>query len=296
VSPDAYLCNQHDDDHDQADPRSSNTENGAERNLVKGVTVVLPCVPEADVGKADAAPGEESSQTRQRLEPVEGNRSTSVEGHECKRRPCENKDGGPQRPASAVNVSEEAGGVALFGKRTECTGSTVDTRETDGDDREHDDDVGEVGEPNDTGTLSDNDEGRGFNIDEATAQETRVVVRNEQTDESQRQDVEEGDAPENLLDRRRQRPRRVLGFGSSKTDKLSTREGEGGGDKDATEANEVGECARVVPCSTALVCIVPVNLSAGDQIMCESGLCLLSTRGTTTANEDHTHEKENDDR
>jgi hypothetical protein len=222
--------------------------------------VVLPCVPEANVGEADAAPGKESSQTRQRLEPVESDRSTGVQCHEGKRRPCENKDGGPKRSASTVNVSEEAGGVTLFGKRTECTGSTVDTRETDGDDREHNDDVGEVGESDDAGALGDDDERRGFNIDKATAQETRVVVRNEQTNESEGQDVEESDAPENLLDRRRKRPRGVLGLSSSKTDKLSTREGEGGGDEDATEANEVGECARVVPCLTALVCIIPVKL------------------------------------
>jgi hypothetical protein len=222
------------------------------------VAVVLPCVPETDVGKADAAPGEECSQTRKRLKPIEGDGSSSVEGHERERRPCEDEDGSPQRSTCTVNVGEKAGRIALLSKRAQCTRATIDTRETNGDDGQHDDDVGEVGEADDASVVSDNDERRGFDVDETTAQESLICVGNEQTDESQRQNVEKGNAPENLLDRRRQRPCWVLRFGSSKTNKLSARKGESGGDKNTTEADKGSECARIRPRLAALVGAVSV--------------------------------------
>ena len=173
--------------------------------------MVLPCIPETNVGEADATPGEERSKTGKRLEPVEGNGSTSIQGHEGKWRPCEDEDGGPQRSASPVNVREEARSVTLLSKRTQCTRATVDTRETDGDDRQHNNDVGEVGESDDAGTLSNNDEGRCLDIDKGSiAEKFGIIMFDEQTNKSERQDVEQGDAPEDLLDCRRQRLRRVL--------------------------------------------------------------------------------------
>lgn len=75
----------------------------------------------------------------------------------------------------------------------------------------------------------------------------------EETDEGERQDVEQGDAPEDLLDRRRERPGRVLGFGSSETDEFSTGEGESSRDEDTTETEEIGERARVLPSLSTLV-------------------------------------------
>lgn len=166
--------------------------------------MVLPSIPETDVGKADAAPGEECSQTRKRLQPVEGDRSTGVERHECEWRPRKNEDGGPQRTAGAVDVGEEARCVTLLSERTQCTRSTVDTGKTNGNDGEHDDGVGEVGKSDDTSALGDDDERRGFNVDKTAAQKSGVVVVDEQTDECEGQNVEEGDTPEDLLDGRGQ--------------------------------------------------------------------------------------------
>lgn len=166
--------------------------------------MVLPCISETNVGEANAAPGEECSQTGKRLEPVESDGSTSVQGHEGKWGPCEDEDGGPQRTAGTVDVREEAWGVTLFSERTQCTGSAVDTRKADRDDRQHDDDVGEVGEADDSGPVSDDDEWRRFDVDErAISHELFVGVLNKQTNEGQRQDVKECNAPEDLLDRRR---------------------------------------------------------------------------------------------
>jgi hypothetical protein len=225
------------------------------------VTVILPCIPETNVGEANTAPGEECSQTGKRLKPVESDGSTSVQGHEGERRPKEDEDSGPQGSASAVNVREEARSITLLSKRTQCTRATVDTRETDGNDRQHDDDVGKVGESDNASALGNNDEGRGLDIDEgAIAKEIGVVMFDEQTDESERQDIEESNAPEDLLDRRGQRPRRVLRFSSSKTDELSARERKCSGDKDATESDKAGESARIRPCFAPLVSIVAVTL------------------------------------
>jgi hypothetical protein len=258
------------------------------------VAVVLPCIPETNVGEADATPGEERSKTGKRLEPVEGNGSTSIQGHEGKWRPCEDEDGGPQRSASPVNVREEARSVTLLSKRTQCTRATIDTREADGDHRQHNDDVGEVGESDNASPISNDDEWRGFHIDHTTAQKLRVSVLDKETDKSERQDVEERNAPEHLLNRRGQRPCRVLGLSSSKTDKLSAREGEGGGDEHTAETNKVGECARIAPCSTALVCRVPFNLVSNMRRITDLSVCLLSVGWSTAADEDHTHEKEDD--
>jgi hypothetical protein len=241
-----YLGDENNNNHDQADPRSGDAEDGSEWNLVKSVAVVLPRVSETDVGEANAAPGEERSQTGKGLQPVESNGSTSVQGHEGKWGPGEDEDGGPQGTASTVNVREEARSVTLLSKRTKCTRATVDAGETDGNDRQHNDDVGEVGEADDTSTVSDDDERRRFDVDErAISHQLFVGVLNKQTHESQRQDVEERDTPEDLLNRRREGPCWVLGLGSCKTNKLSAGEGEGGGDKNTAETNKVSERARV---------------------------------------------------
>jgi hypothetical protein len=261
------------------------------------VAVVLPGVPEADVREADAAPGEEGGKTGEGLQPVERDGAAGGQGHESQGRPGDDEQGGEQRTAGAVNVAEELGGVALLGKRAECAGATVDTGETDGDDGKHDDDVGEVGEADDTGSLGDNDEGRGCHIDVAAVSEkSGVVVVDEETDEGEGQDVEEGDAPEDLLDRRGERLARVLGFGCSETDKLGSREGERCCHEHSAEADESGERARVLPPLSTLVFGEPVAVVSNRSIMnCLRGICLLSIGRTATADEDDTHEQEYDD-
>jgi hypothetical protein len=61
-----------------------------------------------------------------------------------------------------------------------------------------------VSEALDTSSVGDDDERRGLHIDHATAQKLRVGVLDKQTNKGERQDVEERDAPEDLLDRRGQ--------------------------------------------------------------------------------------------
>ena len=292
-----YLSDEDDDDQAQSDPGSGHAEDGSEGDLVDGVAVVLPSVPEADVGEAYAAPSEEGGETGERLQPVEGDSAAGGQGHESQGRPHDDEQSGVERTAGAVDVAEEAGGVTLFGERAECAGATVDTGETDGDDGKHDDDVGEVGEADDTGPLGDDDERRGGHVDvAAVSEESGVVVVDEETDEGEGQDVEEGDAPEDLLDRRRERLARVLGFGCSETDKLGSGEGEGCCHEHSAEANESGERAGVLPPLSTLVFGEPVAVVSNRSITsCLRGICLLSIGRTATADEDDTHEKEDDD-
>jgi hypothetical protein len=292
----AYLSDEDDDDQAQSDPGSGHAEDGGEGDLVNGVAMVLPGVPEADVGEADATPGEEGGKTGERLQPVESDGAAGGQGHEGQGRPHDDEQGGVKRTAGAVDVGEESRCVTLLGKRAECAGATVDTGETDGDDGKHDDDVGEVGEADDTGSLGDDDEWRGLHIDVAAVSEkSLVVVVDEETDEGEGQDVEEGDTPEDLLDRRGKRLARVLGFGCSETDKLGSREGEGCSHEHSAEADESGERAGILPPLSTLVFGEAVIVVSNRPIMSNMGRAgLLSVGGTATADKDDTHEQEDD--
>lgn len=73
---DVELSNKDDNDHDETAPRTVDTTDGLEWNLVNGVTVIFPCASESDVCKADRSPGEESSETRQGKEPLEDERTS----------------------------------------------------------------------------------------------------------------------------------------------------------------------------------------------------------------------------
>ena len=279
VHDEAYLSDEDNYDKAQSDPGSGHAEDGGEGDLVDGVAVVLPGVPESDVGEADAAPCEEGGKTGERHEPVEGDGTAGGEGHESQRRPGDDEDGGPQRTAGAVDVAEEAGSVTLLSKRTERARATVDTGEADGDDRQHDDDVGEVSKSNDAGALSNDDERRGGHIDVAASKKSGVVVVDEETNESKGQDVEQGDAPEDLLDRRRERLGGVLRFGCSETDELGTREGEGSSDEHSAESDKGGERTGVLPPLATLVLGESITVVSNRPIVVDvDARCLLTLR------------------
>jgi hypothetical protein len=165
------------------------------------VALRKPGLAEADVGEADGAPGEERRKTRQSQQPVKHGRALGVEV---------NVREGPERAeernrqegtAGAVNVRKELGGVALLGEGGEGAGAAVDGRDADGEHRHEDDDVHEGVVALEVGVLAHEDEGRGVDVGVGVgAQQVLVVVRDQQADEEQAQDVEEGDTPEDLLD------------------------------------------------------------------------------------------------
>lgn len=218
------------------------------------MSVILPGSAEANVSKADASPCKECSQTREGNKPVESSDTAGRKRHERQRSERNDRDGREKRTTGTINVAEEPRRVTLLCHRSQCARATVDTRQTDGNDREEDDRIDKVTESRDAGVDSGDDEWGGADIDEAAvANESLVVPRHKETDKEECQDVEKGDAPEDLLDCARESLLRVLGLGGRQTYELRTREGERGRDEDAAEAGEAGECAGVVPCSSAPV-------------------------------------------
>jgi hypothetical protein len=127
----------------------------------------------------------------------------------------------------------------LFGKGSECARRAVNRGVADGKNGNHDDGVEYGGESFDSGILDSNNK-RGCN-DVGTVgvlQKTRVVVGNDQTDNGQGYDVEERNAPEDLLDGGGQRLSGIGSFRCSKTNQFGSREGKGCVDEDTTKALE----------------------------------------------------------
>ena len=236
---------------------------------------------EADVGQADGTPGEEGSETRQGEQPVKDSRPLSIKVNIRQRGEGTDGEDRDERAARAVNVGEDPGGVALLGERGERAGATVHGGHADGQDRNEDDDVHERVIAVEVGVLAHEHEGRGGDVGVRVsgAQKARVVVRDQEADEEQTQDVEEGDTPEDLLDGTGERLQGVLGLSRGETDELGSGEGEGGGDENGAEpAEAVGEGTRLVPGTRANIFVIA---TAG---------------GATTEDQDEGNDHEDDDR
>lgn len=200
--------------------------------------MVLPRGAEADVRIADGAPGEESGQTGKLQEPEEHGLTGGSQGDVRQRGARDDGNSGPEGTTGAVDVGEDLRCVPLLGEGAQGARATVDARQADRDDGEQDDDVDEVGEARDAGVLGDHDERRGLDIDEATADEARVGVGDQEPDKGQGQNVEERNAPEHLLDGAGKRLLRRFRLGGGETDQLGAGKGEGGRDEDAAHAGE----------------------------------------------------------
>lgn len=278
-SKEAYLSDEDKNVEGETDPRSDDTTDGSEGDLVDGVAVVLPGVAETDVRQADGAPGEESSKRGQVEKPVEDDNTLGINVNVCENTTEGDQSGGPERTSGLVNVREDNGSVTLLGHGGEGARSTVDTGDTDRDNGDKNDHVHEVVETVETGIATDQDEGGGLGVGEGSlGQEGGVVRVDEQTDEEETQDVEEGDTPEDLLDGTGKRFDGVAGLSGSQTDQFSTSEGEGSCDEDGAETLEaVLERTRVVPVAGTPVLVV------------------TTTRRTTTADKNERDDHEDDD-
>lgn len=116
-------------------------------------------------------------------------------------------------------------------------------------------------------TISNSDhERRGVGVGIAAAQQTRVVVSNQEASDGERDDVEQQDAPENLLDGLGQFDPRIPRLGGSQTNKFRAGEGEGGCDEDTAETFEaVVESTWFVPrASSEVSSIVTRHAAAVD--------------------------------
>ena len=73
------LCNENDDNEDKSEPGSPDAKDVLERDFVESVAVVLPGLSETDMAKANGAPSEQGSKTRQSLQPDEDSVSFSID-------------------------------------------------------------------------------------------------------------------------------------------------------------------------------------------------------------------------
>jgi hypothetical protein len=128
------LSNENHNDYAKTQPGAVDTADGFERNLVDGVSVVRPCLAEANVGQADGTPGEEGSHTGELEQPSEDELTIGSQVHVGEG--SAEKDGGHghQRATRAINVGEDLGGVTLLTESSESAGATVDTGHTNGHD------------------------------------------------------------------------------------------------------------------------------------------------------------------
>lgn len=219
------------------------------------------------MAQADRSPGEQSSETRERKQPVEHRRAGSSQVDIGKGTESDDRKDGEQRAVGTINVGENLGSISLLSKSSEGTRTAVDAGHTEGKDGDENDDVHERVETLQVGVLADQHEGRSVDVNEGVgAQKVVVVVRDQETDEEETEDVKEGDTPEHLLDGARKRLDGVLGLSSRQTDELSSGEGESSRDEAGAETAEtVGESSRVVPERGAGVVVVPGTLGAAAE-------------------------------
>ena len=250
------LSDQHQTVEDEANPGADHTGLGLEGQLVQAVALGLPATAETNMREADGAPGEDGRKTRDGHHPAKSNGLLVRSSQEAEETQSRGHKDGPEGTTLAINVGQETGCLALLGESGQGTGRSVDGGVTDGQDSNHDHYVHDGGQALDTGVLDGDDKGRCLGVGGgATRQESLFVVGNQETDDGKRDDVEESDPPEHLLDSTGERLARVSSLGRGETDQLGTRERKSGVDKDTAETLEaIVECAWVAP-------VLPTNIT-----------------------------------
>lgn len=240
--------------------------------------MVLPGFAESNVGKADGAPSEESGQAGDGKKPVEDDGTGGIQADIGDEAEQNEEDDGGQGAARLVDVGEELRSIALLSQSGQGSGSSIHTRDTDGQDGGENDEVHEMVETLQASVLADKHKGRGLGVGIGGRREqSGIIAANQQADEEETKDVKGGNTPEDLLDSTGHVLGGVSRLGSGKTDQLSTGEGEGSGDKDGTETLEaILERARVIPVASTPVLVVSAIL------------------GTTTEDKDKSDNHEDD--
>ena len=103
----------------EADPGADDAGLSPERKLVEGVALGLPGFAEADVRKADGAPCQNRGKTGNGLHPGKSAVLGTGGRKECEEAKSGGDDDGEEGAALAVDVGEEAGGLALVCKGRE---------------------------------------------------------------------------------------------------------------------------------------------------------------------------------
>ncbi|RUP44204.1 LOW QUALITY PROTEIN: hypothetical protein BC936DRAFT_149792 [Jimgerdemannia flammicorona] len=215
-------------------------EDGPERVQLCAVGKVVQRSSLGDVGLAEsvmgcgnATPCDKSCKAGEVEEPGIDD-AVSDEG--CEEREGADKGGGEERvdwDASLGHLLEDCGGLALKGEVVEYATRSVETRVACGEDGGDDDGVHDVRGGLETGLEEDEGERRDGDGIDGGIEEVRVVVGDYQADDKDGKDVEEEDAPEDLLDRCRHILSRILRFSRRHAHKLRPLERESGNEEDA---------------------------------------------------------------
>ncbi len=241
----------------EADPGPDCAEHGSEWEVVGRAAVHGPGFAEANMRVADAAPGEEVGKTGDGQKPSEDGASrwgfvdvgeaAEEEGHD-------EHDVGT---TFGVNAGTDCGTHATCTESLDGTGCGEGAGVRDGEDGQGDDCVEDGWECFDASQLEGEHERRVAGVTSGGLGEVGVVRGDDQTQEEERDHVEEGDAPEDLLGGFRDRLARVGGFCCCETNQLSSSEGEGSRDENGTESLEaIAKCTWLVP-------VVSTNVASG---------------------------------
>lgn len=225
----------------------------------------LPGLAEADVGGADGAPGEQEGQTGEGEEPGEDGALTGGLTDEGEAAKSDLEQDTPDGTALTVDIGEELGGHTALGHGLNGTGGTEGAGVGDGDDGEGDDGVEDGREDLDAGILDGEHEGGRLGVCARGTQQTRVVGSDDEAEDEEVDDVEQEDAPKDLLHRTGDGLLGVGRLGGGETDQFGTAKGEGGGDEDGTEAAEaISERTWVLPVFDANVTLVSNATTVDD--------------------------------
>ena len=132
---------------------------------------------------------------------------------------------GGNRHAAGVRASQESGGVSLTRKGVEHAGGGVQARVSGREDRREDDGVDDGSRRGDSRAVEDQGEGGVGDVGFVVAQEVRVHVGDEESDDRDGPNVKEQDAPEDRSYRLRDGLLGVLGFPGGDGHKFRALEG-----------------------------------------------------------------------
>ncbi len=130
------------------------------------------------MGEANRSPSQNGGKTGDSLHPGEGAVFGAGSCEERKKPESGGDDDGADGAALAVNVGEEAGGLALICESGQGSGGAVDGRVTDGKDGDHDHDVHDRVKSCNSSIVDGNNEGGGLGVGRGLANETGVGIGN----------------------------------------------------------------------------------------------------------------------
>ena len=238
VEGDVEGSDESDDIQEETQVRSIDTKHGGEWQLIKLTASKLPRAAVADVGQVDGSPGEEGGESRQGQQPVESDATLWCQGDVCEESEDQRKSQGNVWATVLVNAGEDPWCHAVESQSLDGTGGSVGTGVGDGDDGKSDNGVEDVWHDGDIGQAAGADHWGVLGVGSGCALEGWVIRRDDEAEDEERDDVEDGDTPENLLGGLWKGLSRVVGLSSGETNQLSTSEGESGGDEDGTPSLE----------------------------------------------------------